>query len=1345
MPENPTQAQEGWFKPASQESTEKPIQGAWFKPSDALSPEALDLLRQNPPSSLPEPEIGTSPITTGAWYRPEATEASEAPVTSEAAPAQATGLFDYIAKITDVGEVGQFDPAKSSLLQGLQPDLGQFDSNKSGQLAGIGAEPIADPTSAFDPSKSSQLEGLGTAEVVSTFDASKSGQLEGLGSQTNAVEPVSDDVGKASNETASPSETQAQAAPVTPDQYSETEQRVTELRQQYQAGQITRQQLQDQLRQQMVLDDAGRWWMLGLESNKWYRFDGKDWIPDNPPRQAVVAGSAVTTETGMQQVPGEVGAMQVSTSGIQLDEHGMPLPNRVPVDDPQATLVNQRAVSLDEHRSWEAPTQQNPFMVTPGGVAATDATVPAIPSPAPQGQEAAGNPFAAVGMQGQAQATPAQPPRPRRKMNGIQPDYSAAFSGYWDRGTLTKWVGYSLIFGVVGGGLITFLVVVGMIAYYMSIVSKYSGAIDTLGERASTFETTIIYDSQGNVIAEFNDPNSGARKSVTLDEISPFLIHATISTEDETYYENPGFSLWGIGRAIYQNLRTRGAGGGASTITQQLARALVLDAEFASQRTATRKIEEIIVAAEIARQYDKNQILAFYLNEIYYGNQAYGIQAASELYFQKPASDLNVVEAAFLAGLPQSPAIYDPVVNRTGALARMSDVLRLMSEANGTGCITMQHGDPSTRTLCISESFVNDDNAVNLALVQVKTFQPPTYAVRYPHFVNYVRQELEREYGSQRIYTSGFRVYTTLVPSVQDTAQQAVLDEIPITPGADNGSVIAIRPSDGAVLAMVGSANFSDEAIDGQVNVAFTPQQPGSTMKPFVYLGAIEGNSASDYWYPGTIIWDVPSCFSTYCPTNYDFSVNGPMTMRLALVRSMNVPAVKGLAYITPPRLTQIMERFQVRLPGDTPDNAGLPSALGAVDVYLFDMTAAYAALANGGVYHNPYGIARIENNQGEVVYEAIPGAGVPVARPEHVYLVSDMLSDPTIREAASLSVPGWRTAAKTGTTNDNRDVLTIGYTSDVAVGVWVGRTDNRPMGSTVFGSNTAAPIWNRTMQAALAGITAHDFPIPQGVQRFQVCPDTGAQYSSATCSSDPVSEVALATQPPPSAEQGFITILKVDSFSNLLANDNCPEFVVDRSFINITDETAITWINTNAAGQAWAQARNIQTPIAPPPTESCTPGMPRPQITISQPGPNASVSGLTEIRGTVNFNAIPFQNFEFQLANLSDPTNFTRVSNIVTSQQPNPNGPLSTIDFSPYAPGNYILRLVARGQNNAQVEIDLPVKIDTFAPTPILPTPTFAPTLTPDGSFFAPTQDPFQSIPPTVDPFLPVAPTATP
>ncbi|HXQ33035.1 MAG TPA: transglycosylase domain-containing protein, partial [Anaerolineales bacterium] len=413
-------------------------------------------------------------------------------------------------------------------------------------------------------------------------------------------------------------------------------------------------------------------------------------------------------------------------------------------------------------------------------------------------------------------------------------------------------------------------------------IARTLPSVEDLQNRASQFETTRILDRNGNLLYEILDPNAGRRTYVTLDRISPALLAATIATEDKDFYNHPGFDPAAIIRALWDNYRTGGQGGGASTITQQLARALLLSPEERAQRTYSRKAREIILAAEITRRYSKDDILELYLNEIYYGNLAYGIEAAAETYFNKTANQLTLAEASFLAGLPQSPSVYDIYTNRDVTLVRQQQVLVLMyglSRVNG--CIKVSNSDTP---ICVDEVAAVD--AAND--IKARIFNSPNINARYPHWVNFVRSELEKQYDAQTIYRSGFIVYTSLEPTLQDEAQRLVTEQVSLLTdkNAHNGALVAIRPSTGEILAMVGSPDFNNVAISGQINMADSPtRQPGSSIKPINYVAAFEKG-----WTPSTLIWDVPSEFppsgdpndprEPYRPVNYDGRFHGPVTVR---------------------------------------------------------------------------------------------------------------------------------------------------------------------------------------------------------------------------------------------------------------------------------------------------------------------------------------------------------------------------------------------------------------------------------------------------------------------------------
>jgi 1A family penicillin-binding protein len=631
------------------------------------------------------------------------------------------------------------------------------------------------------------------------------------------------------------------------------------------------------------------------------------------------------------------------------------------------------------------------------------------------------------------------------------------------------------------------VVIVGLTAYLL--IAREIPDPGQLIAAQSTFASTQIFDRHGNLIVELTDPTdptAGRRTRVPLSQISPYVIQATLATEDPNFYRyvpGIGFDPVAIIRAVYYVLTERDVVSGGSTITQQVARNLLLSPRERSERTLQRKLREIVLANELSRRYTRDQILEIYLNENYYGNQAYGIEAAAQLYFGKPAKALNLAEAAMLAGIPQSPVLWDPITNKSGVLRRQNDVLRLMAKA---GYIRPEQVHEAQREIA----------------ARTFTATLPNVSTIAPHFMQFIKQQLDAEYGAKGLYRDGLRVHTTLDPRLQAIAEDAIRQQIAQLreKNVTNGAAVIIEPHSGEILAMVGSADFNDAAIDGQVNVAIMPRQPGSAVKPFVYLAALERG-----WTAATLFWDRPVEFvnahgQVYRPKNYDGKFHGPMLMREALARSMNIPAVETLNFVTVPAFLEVAQRVGLNFP---PNPAyGLAIALGGAETRLLDLTAAYAVLANNGLRRPPIAIARVESADGRLLRDYRLAQPQQVARPEHAWLITSMLSDNAARARTfglnsplRLSRPA---AAKTGTTNDFRDNLTVGYTPDLVVGVWVGNSDNSPMRG-VSGITGAAPIWKQIMEEALAGQPARDFPPPPGIVGVEICQD-GGRLPSPSC-----------------------------------------------------------------------------------------------------------------------------------------------------------------------------------------------------------------------------------------------------
>ncbi len=995
--------------------------------------------------------------------------------------------------------------------------------------------------------------------------------------------------------------------------------------------------------------------------------------------------------------------------------------------DTQATQVSSTAYTnqLPQARSQpdqygnQSPTSrtQNPYANSlPADYAAQSRRTPQG-SPH-QGYPATSDPRAASGRSSQAPV--AYPPRTSRPPVQTPPPAKKPKNPKKFWGCLARAV-FSMLFV-----FIMILLCGSSIAFYQYYrIASQLPDIQDLRTRASQFETTRILDRNGNILYEILDPNAGRRTYVPLDKISPYLVAATIATEDKGFYSHPGFDIFAIARAFVQNYQGGETISGASTITQQLARALLFSPEERVEQSYQRKMREAILAAEITRRYSKDEILELYLNEIYYSNLAYGIQAASETYFRTSAGNLTLGQAAFLAGLPQAPGIYDVYSNPDVTFSRMEDVLVLMFQTSQEqGCIYVSN---SPQPVCLT---VVD---VTRASDEVKNFnfQPPKVEMRYPHWVTYIRSLLEAQYDAQTIYRSGFSVYTTIDPAIQDIAEQAIQEQVAamVEQRATGGALVAIKPNSGEILAMVGSADFYNEAASGQVNMAISPRQPGSSIKPFTYLAAFEKG-----WTPSTLIWDVPSEFSPsglpndpmppYIPVNYDGRFHGPVTVRSALANSYNIPAVKTLQFVgvnddpntpQPEGLVGFARRLGITTL--TRNDYGLSLTLGGGDVTLLELTQAYATLANYGRRIPPVAITRILDHQGQVVFEYIPQPGEQVVRVEHAFLISSILSDNQARTPAFgpdsvLRLP-FPAAVKTGTTNDFRDNWTMGYNPDLAIGVWIGNADYTPMQNT-SGLQGAAPVWAKVMQAAIQQQTGGNptpFTRPGSVVERVVCEISGAEPSK-WCPKERV-ELFAADQMPLPKEQDLWQEIFIDTWTGLRASAACSDFIKEQFVINVTDEYARRWLRRDPQGQAWLKKNGFEPPLYFAPTRECRADDPRPILGFPSPrnGETITVNPLpiyAVIDATQYFD---FFRLEYGLGEKPDRWELLGQGK---ERFRNPEL-LYEWDVSDIPPGVITLRLTLFSTEDtyAEVEIRLNLQVPTPTPTPTM-TPTATPTMTP-------------------------------
>jgi penicillin-binding protein 1C len=886
-------------------------------------------------------------------------------------------------------------------------------------------------------------------------------------------------------------------------------------------------------------------------------------------------------------------------------------------------------------------------------------------------------------------------------------------------------------------------VAAGFILYEYFQIASTLPSVEDLQSRASQFETTRIYDRNGDLLYEILDPNQGRRTYTTLANISPYMTAATIAIEDHNFYSHPGFDIWGILRAFTQNLSSGETVSGASTITQQLARILLLTPEERSEQSYLRKVREALLAVELTRKYSKDEILELYLNEISYGNLAYGVEAAAETYFQTTAGKLTLDQASLLAGLPQAPTVYDVYSNREATLERQRQVLvAMINTSQAQNCIFV---GITRSAVCVTA----EDAGAAWSTAQTDKFQPAAVNMRYPHWVNYIRLLLEAKYDPQTIYRSGFQVYTTLDPALQDLAdgvvqrQVAALSDKHVTGGA----LVAIRPSTGEILAMVGSPDFYAQP-SGQINMAIRPRQPGSAIKPLTYTAAFEKG-----WTPATLIWDVPTEFPPsndpfdtnppYKPVNYDGKFHGPVTLRSALANSYNIPAVKTLQYVginddpstpQPDGLLAMAKRLGITTLTQT--DYGLSLTLGGGEVTPLELTAAYAVFANGGVRVPPVAIEKIETYDGKTVFEYKPPAGEQVVRPEHAFLISSILSDndartPMFGPNSVLNLP-FPAAVKTGTTNDYKDNWALGYTPDLTAGVWIGNPDTTPMIGTT-GVSGAAPIWSEFMIQAvqqLTGGNSSPFVAPAGIMQRLICSVSGTEPSKYCPSTR--TEFFAADQPPLPADQDLWRDAYIDLFTGLRASAACPKYYDQTLTVAVSDPAARQWLVSDPEGMAWAKRNGFPDPILFYPEGECSADSPHPLLQLSNPTEGQTVTDpRLEIRGQAGATR-EFDHFTLEYATDRESDKWIEI--IPSSTTPVPTtGKLADWDVSRIDDGWMTIRLTVYSRQGGKVELKVHFELRKPSPTAM---PTF--TVTPTGTVTStpspsptpsPTQSPTQAL----------------
>ncbi|MEA3334907.1 MAG: transglycosylase domain-containing protein [Chloroflexota bacterium] len=934
-------------------------------------------------------------------------------------------------------------------------------------------------------------------------------------------------------------------------------------------------------------------------------------------------------------------------------------------------------------------------------------------------------------------------------------------------------------------GLSVFLIVgsaVGSVAGVYAFFSQDLPDASAIETEQVEFETVRIYDRTGeHLLFESVDPRPfrGDRTHVPLDEISSWVISATVGLEDRSFWQNPGVNITGLARAFLSNVRGGSVQGGSS-ITQQLIKNIIIDPELRYVKSYTRKAKEIILALEITRQYPKEQVLEWYLNSNNYGSFAYGIEAASRVYFDKSSRDLDLPEAVMLTTIPQYPAL-NPFFNPQDAYRRQRKALdALASEA---GVITQEEADAAKKYF--DEYILDDlleaglisqfdhDNAANDkdasdrvldALVAYEwltqeqadearefggnrwMFLSARSAERFentsaPHFALYVLEELQQRFNSVDdpyfIWREGVTVYTTLDFDLQKAAECvaririAAINGTPVEEyvppegtapdacddfkdidipsnvegvdhNAHNAAVVAVRPPTGEILAMVGSVNYNDEEIDGEVNVAIAERQPGSSFKPFTYLASfLQG------YTPATRIMDVRTVFPNppeppYVPENYDRKYHGPQLSRYALARSYNIPAVWLMDKVGVKNVIDLAHKLGINTLEK--EYYGLSLTLGGGEVRLLDMVFANSVYANQGVMAgqpvpldqqkpgfrtlDPVGILQVRDKNGQILYEYESPETERVIDPQRAFLLQDIMSDYNARKAAFgeyarfLELPDRRIGAKTGSTNGWKDAWTIGYAPQLAVGVWIGNSDNEAMDE-VPGSRGAAPIFRGVMEYALTGRgePAEEFIRPQGIVDKSVCWESGL-LPTTDCARVVNEKFIEGTEP----TQFDIVwrAFEINRENDKLATVYTPPELRERRVYQIYPPEAADWVADQGIPQ--------------PPTEYDTTvgqGTVDHEVAIIEPTPFSYVREQVEIKGNARLG--DFRNYRIEFGEGVNPGSWTQIG----PEHGNQVGE-GTLEFWDTAPFNglYSLRVVTTRGDGSTKEGVVQVTVDNISPT---------------------------------------------
>ena len=724
-------------------------------------------------------------------------------------------------------------------------------------------------------------------------------------------------------------------------------------------------------------------------------------------------------------------------------------------------------------------------------------------------------------------------------------------------------------------------------------------------EKINAKDSTQIMDKKGGLLYTIHgEENRDALES--LEEISPWLVDATIAIEDDEFYGHIGIDIPALFRAFFSQLGI-GSPRGGSTITQQLVKNTILTPE----RSYIRKYREVVISLVTELKFSKDEILLMYLNEIPYGNNAYGIELASERYFGKSAEELTLAESAVLASIPRAPTRYSPYGSYKYSVLHFE-----LTEENLSGRSIAGEADLETEeftrgligtafTLPDGSAFyikgrsdlvldrmvelgmITEDQEIT-ALAEIQTLEFTDYkeTISAAHFVLWVKEQLERKYGSEIVEQGGLKVYTTLDPEFQAAAEEAIAERIETnvaSSGANNAALISIHPQTGQILAWVGSADYFNEEIDGQVNMITSYRQPGSSFKPIVYSLAL-----LNQYTAATVFYDVLTHFGPDTPKNYSGTFHGPLSMRQALGNSLNIPAAKAY-FLAGEEQAIVPYANKLGLSLDENHSYGYPLALGAGEVMPLEYAEAYTAFANGGAKVEPTAILKILTSDGEILeqWEEKEVEKTNVVDPEVAYVINDMLSDPTVNIGGSggyLYIPALDNAAKTGTSTDEdgypQDGWIVAYTPTLVTVGWSGNANGEPMAWTGEAYQTIAPIWKSYMTKILNRLEPTEWKRPEGIKEIAISKASGKLPGEHTPSDMIRTEIFTSFAVPTEVDDAY-QVVKIEMVTGRLATEYSPEDVVEERTYRVHKED---WSNWQSDINAWAadQGESEQ-----PPTET--------------------------------------------------------------------------------------------------------------------------------------------------------------